>query len=72
MTNAEFAKRIGVHFSMASRLRAGKRLPSATILRRIHQEFRVPLKDLMDAHEQGPKAFGALLRERVFKEGIAA
>lgn len=72
MTNQEMADRLGIHFSMASRLRAGKRLPSTDLLRRIHKEFRIPLKDLVAAHEQGPKAFGKLIRERIFKESVAA
>lgn len=72
ITNQEFADRVGCHFSMASRLRAGKRLPAVALMRRISKEFKVPMDVLSDAHAKGPEAFGRVLRERVFKEEAAA
>lgn len=72
MTNQEFSDRVGIHFSMASRIRAGKRLPSADLLHRIHREFKVPLNDLHQARNEGAVAFGRLIRERVFKEQSTA
>lgn len=69
LTNEEFGKRIGVTHSMASRLRAGKRLPSVTVLRSISREFGIPAKDLLDAHNRGAGEFGALIRARCFRIG---
>lgn len=67
MTNEDFAKRVDVHFTMASRMRNGQRLPSVKTLVRISQEFNLPVETLTTAHSAGPEAFGKLLRERVFE-----
>jgi len=64
MTNQEFGERVGVTHSMASRIRSGHRLPSTGVLVRIHEQFGVPLQELMDAHQNGCEAFGRLIRER--------
>jgi transcriptional regulator with XRE-family HTH domain len=68
VTNQEMATRVGIHHSMASRLRAGKRLPSVALMRRISTEYGVPLAELVDAHTAGPEAMGSLLRRRVFRD----
>lgn len=72
LTNQEFADRVGCHFSMASRLRAGKRLPGVDLMRRISKAYRIPLSDLVDAHGKGAPAMGRLLRERIFEKRKAA
>lgn len=72
MTNRTLARQIGCSEAMASRLRAGKRLPSTELINRIHKQYRIPLKALVDAKLAGPEEFGRLIRARVFKEGIAA
>lgn len=61
VSNNEFARRVGCHYTMASRLRSGQRLPSAALLTRISREFGIPSEDLLKAREQGTKAFSALL-----------
>lgn len=67
MTNEEFAQRVGCHFTMASRMKNGERLPSVKTLVRISDEFNLPISTLTQAHTQGPVAFSKLLRERVFE-----
>lgn len=62
MTNDELGRRIGVGHSMASRIRNGKRLPSTGTLHAIHREIGIPLDELLCAHEEGPDAFGVLVR----------
>ena len=63
MSNSEFGRRIGVTHSMASRVRAGKRLPGIGTMQRISSEFGIPIADLVTAHQAGPEAFAKLLRK---------
>lgn len=72
MTLLEFGTRVGIDFTYASRLKNGKRLPSAYVMDRIAAEFNISAKALLEAHSDGPEAFGELLRTRVFKEGAPA
>lgn len=65
MSNEEFGRRIGVSPSMASRIRNGRRLPGTVVLRSIHLELKIPLRELLDAHREGPDAFGRLVTERI-------
>lgn len=67
MTNDEFGERVGCHFSMASRLRNGERLPSRELLRRIISAFELNRADAYDAYDQGPKAFSKYLRDTVLE-----
>lgn len=67
LTNEEFAEKVGIHFTMASRLKNGQRLPSVRTLLRIAEAFDVPLDDLARAYEYGADEFGALLRDRIYK-----
>lgn len=57
---------------MASRLRAGKRLPGTATLTAIHEEFHIPYEELMAAHAAGPAAFGELLSKRIALYDAAA
>lgn len=68
MTNAEFGRRVGCNHSTASRLRSGDRLPSVGLMSRISEEFGIPVKTLVEAHQAGPESFSALLRRRVFRD----
>ncbi len=65
MTNEELGRRIGVTHSMASRLRAGKRLPGVETLLKIHDEFGVDMRELAVTHGRGADAFGRLLRRTI-------
>jgi transcriptional regulator with XRE-family HTH domain len=71
-SNAEFATLVGCHYSHASRLRNGLRLPSARIMRRIQIAYGLDPEELFNAYDQGPRAFGRLLRERIFDLPTAA
>jgi transcriptional regulator with XRE-family HTH domain len=67
MTNTEFGRRIGVHFTTASRLRNGQRLPSVAVLRRISKEFGIAEDELIQAHVRGGASFARLLHRHVFR-----
>lgn len=66
ITNEEFGKRVGCHYSMASRLRHGERMPSLALLTRIVNEFGLNQEEAWTAVNQGPEAFSAFLRAKVF------
>lgn len=67
MTNEEFGERIGCHYSMASRLRNGERLPSRDLLRRIISAFELDRVEAYDAYDQGKEAFSRYLRDAVLE-----
>ena len=69
MTNEQFGAKIGVDFSLASRLRNGKRLPTLPQLWRISKAFKLPAKALVEASTKGPEAFGKYLRTHI--KGLA-
>jgi transcriptional regulator with XRE-family HTH domain len=46
VNNPDFAKRVGIHFTMASRLRNGERMPSTAVLSRIVSAFELTGEDL--------------------------
>lgn len=71
MSNAEFARRVGCHHTMASRLRNGLRMPSAEMLSRILDAFPLAPEDekallVALAHGKGKEEVGRWLREHVF------
>lgn len=70
LTNEQFGEKVGVHFTMASRLRNGMRLPSVNTLRRIVNEFDLSLDEAVTAHERGSAEFGRFLREKVFEREV--
>jgi transcriptional regulator with XRE-family HTH domain len=67
MTNEEFGDKVGCHYSMASRLRNGERLPSRDLLRRIISAFGLNRAEAYEAYDQGSKAFSQYLRDTVFE-----
>ena len=67
LTNEQFGEKVGVHFTMASRLRNGMRLPSVTTLRKIVDEYGLDLNEAVSAHQKGSAEFGRFLREKVFE-----
>lgn len=67
MTNEEFGARVGCHYSMASRLRSGERLPSRDLLRRIIDVFELDRTEAYLAYDQGARAFSAYLRDTVLE-----
>ena len=68
-SNADFAARVGCHFTMASRIRGGGRLPSAAMLNKIKNAFDLSdhkLAEMMLAHSAGKAAFGQWIRDNLF------
>ena len=57
----ELGERLGVSPSMASRLRNGRRRCSVSVLRRLSDEFDIPLEQLVEAHGRGEAELGALV-----------
>lgn len=68
VSNMEFAQEVGIHFSMASKLRHGHRAPSLETLLKIKKRYGLPADDILDAAAGGPEAFGAYLRKQVFRD----
>ena len=67
MTNEEFGNRVGCHYSMASRLRSGDRMPGGPLLGRIQRAFDLDTDELLSAYVAGPVVFSAYLRNHVFE-----
>jgi len=67
MTNEEFGERVGCHYSMASRLRNGERLPSRDLLRRIISAFELNRAEAYEAYDQGKEEFSRYLRATVLE-----
>lgn len=71
VTNSEFARRVGCHFTMASKLRNGERLPSGQMLAKIIREFglRSGAQDevLAAMADRDSEAMSAALRRHVFR-----
>ena len=73
-SNTDFARRVGVHYTMASRIRNGKRMPSSRTLSSIQVAFTIAGKDLqamMVAVEGGAPTFSAWVRENLFASDAA-
>lgn len=68
VTLEAFAARVGCHFTTASRLRNGERMPSRELLGRIVEEYDLNPKEVLDLFTTGaPSEFGDYLKEHVFK-----
>ncbi len=65
ITNQEIGDLIGCTHSMASRLRAGKRLPGIGTLENIQREFGIPWVRLLAARNSGQTEFGRMFREAI-------
>lgn len=63
-TSAQFASTVGIHYSMASRLRAGHRRPSLDLLIRIIDEYGLDINEAV--HAAHANEFGKYLDEHVF------
>lgn len=66
VTNEEFGERVGCDYTMASRLRGGKRLPSRELLERIVSAYQLDGGEALAATAGGPDAFARFLSDRVF------
>jgi len=67
MTNDEFGAKVGCDFTMASRLRNGKRLPSRELLENIVSAFHLDGSEALAATRAGADAFKEYLRINVFE-----
>lgn len=73
ITNAEFGRRVGYHYTMASRVLGGKRTMSLTQLRKTaevfggedHDSQQAFLSELIEEHAKGAEHFGPWLRTRL-------
>ena len=68
----EFAKAVGCHYTLSSRLRNGHRRPSVDMLNRIRKAYHLDADDILKAYEAGPKEFSKFLRENIFEASDAA
>lgn len=66
VTNEQFGYRVGCDYTMASRLRSGKRLPSRELLERIVVAYGLDGNEALTATATGPLAFARFLDEHVF------
>lgn len=66
VSNAEFGRAVGVHFTTASRLRNGERLPSTRVASRIIRVYGLDPGETLNAIAAGGTAFGHFLRMNVF------
>lgn len=68
VTLEAFADRVGCHFTTASRLRAGERMPSRETLGKIVEEYDLDKEEVLDLFTQGDRRkFGEYLQRHVFK-----
>lgn len=70
LTNKELGDAIGIHHSMASRIRNGKRLPGVDTIGRISAVYGIPEKRLLDARKKGEEAFGRLITKEIVDKGL--
>lgn len=69
VTLEAFADRVGCHFTTASRLRSGERMPGRELLGRIVEEFGLDRDKAFEIYTQDEDAadkFGRFLREKIF------
>lgn len=69
VSNTDFARRVGIHYTMASRIRNGKRMPSAATLTAIIRAFHISeplLTSMMNALDGGQDEFGKWIRKNLF------
>jgi transcriptional regulator with XRE-family HTH domain len=71
-SNTDFGRRVGVHFTMASRLRNGHRVPSPQTMLAIRKAFDLsPVEvDAMVQAADTPDTFGAWARANLFEEAV--
>src|SRR5690606_41550728 len=68
VTLEAFAARVDCHFTTASRLRAGQRMPGRELLGRIVEEYSLDPEEALNLFTSGtPQQFGEYLREDVFE-----
>lgn len=66
VSNHKFAEQVGCNYTMASRLRNGKRMPSAEMLVKICQAFGLDMGAALRAFAGGNASMARWLREEIF------
>ena len=66
VSNAQFGRDVGVHFTTASRYRNGERVPSTTVALKIAEVYHLDPEDVLRAIVAGREAFGHFMRMNVF------
>jgi transcriptional regulator with XRE-family HTH domain len=67
VTLEAFSERVDCHFTTASRLRSGDRLPGRKLLGRITKEYHLDPREVLTAYSDSQEEFGRYLRVHVFK-----
>jgi len=66
VTLYSFAAAVECHFTTASRLRSGTRMPGRELFNRIVKVYSLNPIEALDAFSKTPKEFGKYLRDNVF------
>jgi transcriptional regulator with XRE-family HTH domain len=72
VSNNEFARAVGCHFTLSSRLRNGHRRPSVEMLNRIKKAYDLDADEMLSAYEAGTQEFAEYLRKNIFEATDAA
>lgn len=70
VTNVQFADQVGIHYTMASRLRNGERKPGLSTVIATWKAFDLSCSEVLGwlaAIDDGPVASGRWLREHIFE-----
>lgn len=69
LTNFQFADKVDVHYTMASRLRNGERVPSLNTFTKVVDVFGLTdaqIREWLNAIAKGEEASGKWLRDNIF------
>lgn len=71
VTLEAFADRVGCHFTTASRLRNGQRMPGRELLGTIVREYDLDQNEVFAIYtREDPEEFGAYLRDKIFEKSV--
>lgn len=71
-TNSEFAGAVGCHFTTASRIRNGERMPSAAMFARIIEAYGLDPVEAWSTYARGRPVTADYLKHRVFEREVVA
>jgi len=73
-SNTDFGNRVGIHYTFASRLRNGQRIPSLDTLNRIIEAFELNESEAAAITHSARSApeFGTWISEHLFEESTSA
>lgn len=66
VSNADFGRAVGVHFTTASRYRTGDRVPSTKVALAIAEAYDLDARAILETIREGGPVFGHYLRMNVF------